>query len=86
MFQREETVKHLTMAHLSKQGIAQCAHFYYYLIFYYSFLGDDEKWSKYRYQNTNETVVHLIAREGGSIDHLQKLPNESLMEPNGKGT
>ena len=47
---------------------------------------DDEKWTDYRYQNTNETVAHLIAREGGSIDHLQKLPNESLMEPNKKGT
>ena len=47
---------------------------------------DDERWTGYRYQHTNETVAHLIAKEGGSIDHLQKLPNESLMEPNAKGT
>jgi hypothetical protein len=46
---------------------------------------DDEKWTDYRYQNTNETVAHLIAREGGSIGNLQKLPKETLTEPNKKG-
>ena len=46
---------------------------------------DDVKWTDYRYQNTNETVAHLIAREGGRIDYLQKLPKETLTEPNKKG-
>ena len=47
---------------------------------------DDERLTNYRCQNTNKTVAHLIAKEGGRIDYLQKLPNESLMEPNKKGS
>ena len=47
---------------------------------------DEIIWTDYRNENTNETVAHLIAREGGSIGHLKKLPIESLTEPNNKGT
>ena len=46
---------------------------------------DEIIWTDYRCQYTNETVAHLIAREGGSIGHLKKLPIELLTEPNNEG-